>query len=266
MGTCRNHPISWETMDPLPFIFSIPHGSGRLPPGSRGLYALTDQEIADSVDTGTLEIFGELRVLGKVQAEWSRLVVDLNRSPRDRSPKGVVALVDYQGRRIYLPEKEPAGALLRERLRTYYLPYHRRLNALLAAPGVLGLFDCHSLNGVGPIEAPDAGRRRRDINLGNRALSERGAGTCPARTLAALARSFEEQGFSVSLNDPYEGGFITARYGRLLRRAGRFAVQIEINQDLYVSGRGGLTDEERVIRTRKRVELALRRFSQWCVR
>ena len=41
-----------------------------------------------------------------------------------------------------------------------------------------------------------------------------------------MARAFEEEGFSVSLNDPYAGGYITAHYGALLARAGKIAVQM----------------------------------------
>jgi N-formylglutamate amidohydrolase len=45
---------------------------------------------------------------------------------------------------------------------------------------------------------------------------------------------FKRNGFSVSLNHPYSGGFITTHYGEQLVAAKCFAVQIEINQDLYM--------------------------------
>jgi N-formylglutamate amidohydrolase len=43
-----------------------------------------------------------------------------------------------------------------------------------------------------------------------------------------------EWGFSVSVNQPYSGGFITTHYGHELVERGKMTVQMEINQQLYV--------------------------------
>jgi N-formylglutamate amidohydrolase len=105
---------------------------------------------------------------------------------------------------------------------------------------VRGLLDCHSLNGIGPKQSPDPGERRKDIVLGNNG-GGRGNGnrpgkiTCPKETLRLMKESFEKAGFSVALNHPYAGGFITTHYGQPLRKSGRIAVQIEVNQDLFLA-------------------------------
>lgn len=223
----------------LPFIISIPHCSGRIPDVIRPALALSSEEIADSVDWGTREIFGSLDAADTLRARWSRLVVDLNRDPERSDAKGVIARIDYSGRPVYRTGMAPFGTEVNERLRKYYWPYHLRLKEALDDHRVKGLFDGHSLNGVGPSEAPDAGRKRRDIVLSNNGdhagemTPTLGPTTCPSDLLALMKEAFIRAGFSVALNDPYSAGYITTHYGRILAEAGKFAVQVELNQYLF---------------------------------
>jgi N-formylglutamate deformylase len=222
-----------------PFVISLPHCSSRIPPDIRRSMALTDQEIEESTDVGTAEIFGAVPAMKVLCAEWSRLTVDLNRDPAQRDEKGVVAFIDYEGRNIYRKDCMPDETEVERRIHAYYRPYHDRLRAVLRNPGVVGLIDCHSLYGIGPPEAPDPGEKRRDLVLSNNGDREgrdhpiRGRATCSSDLLSAIRRIFEDHGFSVSINRPYAGGFITTHYGHELASAGKMAVQIEINQDLY---------------------------------
>ena len=196
--------------------------------------------MVDSVDVGAREIFGSLPAERVLCAPWSRLVVDLNRSPDQRDAKGLVALVDYHGRSVYGPHSTPDEKEIEDRLTAYYQPYHRQLQKALKMALIKGLLDCHSLKGIGPPEAPDAGKKRKDIILGNNGGPAgeinpvRGETTCASALLNFMKQVFEEKGFSVSLNVPYAGGFIAAHYGRTLVANGKMALQIEINQDLYV--------------------------------
>ena len=226
----------------LPFVISIPHCGTRVPEELRSSMALNRREILESVDSGTSEIFSRIPAQVIVQAQWSRLVVDLNRNPLQRDGKGVVALTDYHGRRIFKTGSEPPPGQIEQRVRDYHTPYHEQLQHALKRPDCLALFDCHSLNGTGPADAPDAGQKRKDIVLSNngdaggRPRTNAGAVTCPPDLMLTIAEQFEQQGFSVSLNVPYKGGYIINHYARQLVQNGRFAVQIEINQDLYMKG------------------------------
>jgi N-formylglutamate amidohydrolase len=47
-----------------------------------------------------------------------------------------------------------------------------------------------------------------------------------------VADHFQKHGFSVALNDPYPGGFITAHHGRPADN--QHAIQIEISRALYM--------------------------------
>ncbi len=252
----------------LPFVLSIPHCSEALPKGLRSDIALSDREIAESVDFGSREIFAHMAAHRVIAAQWSRLVVDLNRSPANRSAKGIVALRDYHGRDVFKPEKAPSEAQIEERIRRYAEPYHQAIAAALQDATVIGLIDCHSLNGIGPADAPDHGMRRRDITLSNngdgqgRLQADGKPLTCPARTLQTASAAFEAQGFSVSLNHPYRGGNIINHYGGLLKFQHRFALQIEMNQDLYMERDAIIPDAERLRVIALRVEQAL---VQWAI-
>lgn len=223
----------------LPFVISIPHCSGEIPESIRPTLALSPEAIEESVDWGTREVFGSLNAAAVLWARWSRLVVDLNRDPGRRDAKGVIATVDYSGRQVYHAGTAPDTTQIEERLMQYYRPYHLRLREALKDDRIKGLIDGHSLYGIGPAEAPDPGRRRKDIVLSNNGdrngepTPSLGTTTCSVEVLHKIRQVFVDAGFSVSLNDPYTAGFITAHYGRHLVEKGKFAVQIEINQDLF---------------------------------
>ncbi len=224
----------------LPFVISLPHCSGRIPKEVRWRIRLTNTEVADAVDVGTREIFGRLPAKRVLCSEWSRLVVDLNRPPDQREAKGPVALVDYHGRLIYRSGAAPDEKEILRRLKTHYEPYHRQLEKAVFMADVKGLLDCHSLQGIAPAEAPDRGRKRKDITLGNNGGPEgkrdpsRGELTCATPFLWFVKEVFEKAGFSVAINVPYAGGFIVTRYGPVLVARGKLALQIEINQNLYL--------------------------------
>ncbi|MFO7750720.1 MAG: N-formylglutamate amidohydrolase [Desulfobacteraceae bacterium] len=247
----------------LPFLLSLPHCAANVPWWLEEQLALDHGEIYESVDMGSDEVFGSLPARRVIKAEFSRLVVDLNRGADQSGAKGVIAQTDYHGRRIYLSGRYPDPGQRAKLLDQCYHPFHEKLSSALADPGVQALFDCHSLEGTGPCDAPDAGEKRRDIVLSNNG-DERGRKqknssgiTCPPKTLALVRRAFVSQGFSVAVNVPYKGGFITRHYGQYLMEKKKFALQIELNQDLFLLSGKTVLDNDKIASTRKRVHAAL---------
>ena len=243
----------------LPFVMSLPHCSGKIPAHIRRAMVLTRMELFDAVDLGTREVFGCMPAEQILCAEWSRLVVDLNRPPHQRGTKGPVALVDYHGRSVYRPDAIPDERTIAHRLSAYYTPYHRQLEKAIAKAHIKGLLDCHSLNGIGPSEAPDAGKQRKDIILGNNGGPDgecnplRGEVTCAPALLKFMKRVFQRAGFSVSLNVPYAGGFIVSHYGPALWQSDKMAVQIEINQNLYMDSETEEIIPQKAVDARSRI-------------
>ena len=243
----------------LPFVISIPHCSSRVPEEIRQSIILNDLELQESVDSGSREIFQSLPVEAVLSAQWSRLTIDLNRNPERRDKKGVIAQVDYYGRSIYnsgfiLDEKE-----IKRRLAKYYWPFHNRLMKALERPHIKALFDCHSLNGIGPAEAPDVGEKRKDIILSNNgdkngnSDGSRGKITCPSEYMHMMKKIFEKKGFSVSINDPYAGGFIMKHYGKKFAFNGKISIQVEINQNLCLAPSSKHLSKDRVNHIKNRV-------------
>ncbi|MDX2511679.1 MAG: N-formylglutamate amidohydrolase [Desulfobacterales bacterium] len=232
----------------LPFVISIPHCSARVPEEIQATLALNDQQIIESVDFGTQEIFGSLPAQATVMAQWSRLMVDLNRGPLETGPKGVAALADYHGRSIYKQGAAPDQEILAERVTRFHHPYHDQVAHALGNANAIGLIDSHSLNGTGPADAPDPGKRRKDVVLSNNGDSSGaprkgfGSTSCSPKRLHRFKAAFQRQGLSVSMNAPYQGGYTVKHYGQQLVKEGRFAVQIELNQDLYMHP-GNLTPQ-----------------------
>jgi N-formylglutamate deformylase len=222
----------------LPLVITLPHCSALIPPEAAPGLALGPSEVAMSVDLGSTEVFGPLPALELLPAPFSRLAVDLNRAPDDLGPKGVVAHLDYAGRAVFIPGREPDSAAKRAAVERWWRPWHQRLAAALARPGVTALIDGHSLDGLGPAEAPDPGARRADVVLSNRGGADGEAApdkelTCPPELLRRLGAALEAEGLTVAYNTPYSGGHVIARYGPELMARGLAAVQIELNKDLY---------------------------------
>lgn len=232
------------------------------------MLAVDQKEIDKSVDLGTDFIFETHQVLACFKAEWSRVVVDLNRAPDENRRLGVVATMDYHRKSLYPPGQEPDDAEIQRRLEQYYWPFHNRLAVALATPGLKMFFDCHSLTNVAPAAAPDAGQTRADVVLGNNGGPDGGPDdnggpvTCPPEALEIVAAAFRGQGFSVSLNQPYRGGYITRHYGKILTGKGARACQIEINEGLYSTAGCGTIDYIRAKDVRERVRAVFKQVAE----
>jgi N-formylglutamate amidohydrolase len=252
----------------LPFAMSVPHGSFLIPENIRSSMAITQREILESTDLGTREIFTQLPVMVTLWSRWSRLVVDLNRDFRQRDPEGVVPEVDYYERNIYRENCRPEEEEVERRLKEYYWPYHHRLKEAIGNPEIKVLFDCHSLTRIGPPGAPDPLKWRKDIVLGNNGNHKGeldpslGDITCSAETIQMMKEVLNRSGFSVSVNQPYSGGFITTHYGHELIKKGRMAVQIEINQDLYVDNASLQLDRNKLADIANRLQQVFREIAR----
>lgn len=240
----------------LPLVLGLPHCASALPPEIAPTLALDPLRCLVEADLGTAEVFAGLPVLACLRAQWSRLAVDLNRDANDRGPQGVVALVSFGGRPVFLPGREPGPEEIERRLAAYYHPYHQRLAQALATPGLKAFLDCHAMDPVGPPKAPDAGRARAQVVLGNR-----GGDTCSMEMLKRLGQAIADQGFEVAYNTPYSGGFITRHYGPGLKARGVMAAQIELNKAMYLDLARQELIAPRLEEVRRRLQEALGRFA-----
>jgi len=185
-----------------------------------------------------------------IRAHFPRCYVDVNREPYELDPRmfdgrlpsfantrsmrvagglGTVARVVGDAQEIYR-QRIPVDDAIR-RIEGLYKPYHRALRRLFTRVhrdfGAAVLIDCHSM----PSSAGAKDERpRADVVLGDRYGT-----SCVAAVAETIESTLRAQGYSVSRNKPYAGGFITEHYGN--PAAGLHAIQLELNRALYMDER-----------------------------
>lgn len=128
-----------------------------------------------------------------------------------------------------------------DRLDQFYHPYHRALDRLVAETaerfGHCLLIDCHSMPSR---VARFPGGRPIDVALGDRHGT-----SCAPMLLDAATEALTAEGLRVAHNQPYAGGFTTARHGRPER--GQHALQIELNRALYMHESPVAADDRAIV-------------------
>lgn len=213
-------------LDRPAFLISCEHGGNRIPPEYQKLFAGA-QPLLDShrgYDIGILPLarnFARLLQAPLVASEISRLLVDLNRSERNRN------LFSEFTRGL------PAGAR-RELLATYYHPYRglvrQKLKKLIDSEGAVIHLSVHSFT-------PEMDGRVRPVDIGllydpARMAESEFCGLWCELLQAALPE------LRIRRNAPYRGtsdGLVTA-----LRQefpAGQYlGIEVEVNQALPTAG------------------------------
>ena len=246
----------FEVLEPAslrgPIVFNSPHSGNVYPHAFLSTSRLDIATLRRSEDSFVDELI--LGVLERghpvMRAHFPRCYVDVNREPYELDPRmfegrlpsfantrsmrvagglGTVARVVGDAQEIY-SKRIPVDDAIR-RIESLYKPYHRALRRLFTRVhrdfGAAVLVDCHSMPSTAG--AKDE-RPRADIVLGDR------YGTSCVPVVAEIIEStLREQGYVVSRNKPYAGGFITEHYGN--PAVGLHAVQLEINRALYMDER-----------------------------
>lgn len=218
----------------LPILLSIPHGSERVPAELRPRVCITPADLFHDGDAFTEDIYDlNGTVACVVKAAVARAFVDLNRAPDDRPPQnpdGVVKSATCLDRPIYQPGLEPDQVLADQLVARYHAPYHALLEEKNRDPSLALALDCHSMLAAAPPISATPGRPRPLF-----CLSNRNGATAPDELLRALASAisaaFDVSPDAIGLNDPFQGGYITRRYG-----GGPVPwVQVEMNRSLYLA-------------------------------
>lgn len=234
----------------LPLVIDSPHSGLIMPPDFAP--AAPRAALLTTCDRYVDELWSDAPSLGApvLAALFPRAYIDPNRAETDIDPDllsrpwtGPVRATDYSRRgmglirRNALPGVPMYDAPLRpedvqRRLERYYRPYRTALGGLLdeAAAGAGGSvwhLNCHSMKSRGNAMNTDAGQPRCDF-----VLSDRRGITCGPDFTVFLAETLVGRGYSVSVNDPYQGGDLVATCGRPAE--GRHSLQVEVNRALYL--------------------------------
>jgi N-formylglutamate deformylase len=178
-------------------------------------------------------------------AQCSRAVVDLNRSRNaidhsmftqvfEHEPVSEKQMIKY-GLGVF-PNKIFGKTILKSplpfsyaihMLEHYYDPFHKSLNKqIMYLNNTFGFcyhIDLHTM----PSKALLNFKKEPDIVLGDNFGK-----SCSIGLINYFQNVFQENGFTVEVNNPYAGGFITRNYGNPSK--GVHTIQIEINRKIYM--------------------------------
>ncbi len=217
----------------VPIVASIPHTGTFVPNEIRQLFANSDVADLPMTDWFLHELYDFLPDLGigVIAANYSRYVIDLNRSPvplelyPGRFETKLVSDKDFQGNEIF--SSYPSDEQIDKYKKTVHQPYHAALDDMLQEVinihGEVYLFDLHSIAKHATMIHAELDK---DIYLGNRDNK-----SSSQAWLASVEHEFLQNSISVQKNTPYKGGYITHHYGLA---DNVHAVQIEMNQNLYL--------------------------------
>lgn len=221
-----------------PLLISVPHAGTGVPPEVLERFSNRARQLPDTdwyVDR--LYAWAPSAGAGMLVTPVSRFVIDMNRPPDDAPLYdfsgsglriGLVPATTFSGDPVYQQGCEPGTQEKRQRVETYWNPYHQCLQAELTRIrdrfGHAVLLDAHSIRS----EAPLLFRGRLpDLNLGSN-----DGGSAAPDLLAAVGSVLGESEFSLVVDGRFKGGYITRHYG--VPDSGVHALQLEMAQSAYM--------------------------------
>lgn len=239
----------------VPIIVSVPHAGTAFPDELQPHFKKELITPPDDTDHFVEKLYDFVSELGitMIYANYSRWVIDLNRSPENQSlyndGRIITALTpttDFFGNDIYAKEEYHPNQIEVERRKTlYFQPYYQQLTVLLKETkeqfGQALLWDAHSIRRYVPTirtEAfPDLILGDNDEQSADKELIE--------TTLSKLANS----DFELKHNTPFKGGNITRHFGQPAENI--HALQLEMAKPLYMDDTEQKYDEERAVKVKK---------------
>jgi len=230
-----------------PILITVPHAGNIYPDlfiknlkinlcEVRRIEDYQSNKILDQIDEQMADI---------IIAQCSRAVVDLNRSRNaidhsmftqvfEHEPVSEKQMIKY-GLGVF-PNKIFGKTILKSplpfsyaihMLEQYYDPFHKSLNKqIMYLNNTFGFcyhIDLHTM----PSKALLNFKKEPDIVLGDNFGK-----SCSIELINYFQNVFQENGFTVEVNNPYAGGFITRNYGNPSK--GVHTIQIEINRKIYM--------------------------------
>lgn len=237
-----------------PVVVTSPHSGSDYPTAFLAASRLSAHDLRQSEDMYVDALFAEAPNFGAtlIAARYPRSFVDLNRGaneidpdlveddlpvhreqslPRVQAGLGTIPRIVAEDTPIY-DDKLSIDEIAR-RMREIYHPFHAMLEDEVANLrnnfSTALLVDAHSMPSLATRNSAPRNRSAQiDIVLGTchgRA--------CTDRITDFVSQYFRRSGYTIALNRPYAGGYITSHFGR--PHAASHAIQIEINRALYMN-------------------------------
>jgi len=238
-------PVFRHHSGDFPLLVSVPHDGRDIPDDIQERMTEPGRSIPDTDwDVARLYEFATDLGASTVIANFSRYVVDLNRSAEDQAlypgqvATGLCPEYTFAGEAIYRSGGVDDDEKTR-RTNQYWRPYHDHIRetliAMRAQHGFALLWDAHSI--------PSAVPRLFDGELPELNLGSNSGASCKAAIDEAIVAVAIESSFDAVSNGRFKGGYITRHYGD--PENGIHALQLEIAQRAYMSEETGSFDTKK---------------------
>lgn len=238
----------------VPIVLSIPHCGTEFPQELKAQFRPDLIAAPDDTDWFVHRLYDFAAALGisVIHSTFSRWVIDLNRDPQSkplytdgRISTPLCPATTFAGEPLYKDERnEVDAAEVKRRLGIYYMPYHQQLAKkileLKSRFGKVLVWECHSIRQFVPTIHPE---KFPDLILG----TNDGKSADSAMTDAVMGQ-LKKGKYSVSLNHPFKGGYITRHFGN--PSEDQHAMQLEITKVNYMSDSEKEYDEKRAANVR----------------
>lgn len=256
----------------LPILIIIPHGGQLIPDELSGYEQIDRFGVFIDSDSCANQLFNFEEAAVKIDTYISRLFVDTDRSPLalpSRSYDGVIKKESISGRAVFEGKAFPDNIAISNIIRRYHLPFHDAIGRSIKNDGIKFILECHTMMPVGQRNAPDAGRPRPLVSIGNIAEEKcNSALTCPKRLAEAFLerfnKPFSNENYTVTskyLISKQSGGYIMEKYGtgkipmlRLSISTSLFLTDKYFNYD-YLT-----VDENRIDELKRKIWIAIEGF------
>ena len=248
--------VRGATQQLIPLVLDSPH-SGTFYPSDFG-HQVPIEQLRWGEDTHVERLFEDVLDIGGVMIDalFPRTYIDPNRArsdlkvddlcdggagklpfelkPSAKSKRGI-GLIWTRAPVLRSPmyQHPISPAVVMHRLSRYYDVYHDKISQILDAThrrfGYFIHVNCHSMaSRVKSSTLEEEESMRPDFVIG-----DRDGTTCAQGVTRQLERSLKQQGYSVSINDPYKGVELVRAYSD--PQVGRHSVQLEVNRRLYMN-------------------------------
>ncbi len=231
-----NTPIYDLYPGTTPLLVSVPHVGTQIPPALQSRLVPRALDVEDT-DWHLARLYDFVRAQGAglIVPRHSRFVVDLNRPPENTPMYAGANNTElcptrfFTGDPLYRDGQVPDASEVRQRVATYWQPYHdalrSELDRLRVQHGHAVLFDGHSIKSELPWLFEG---KLPDLNLG----TANGAACAPALQHALGEVLAAPSPFKHVINGRFKGGYITRHYGQPAQ--GFHAVQLEMCWSTYM--------------------------------
>ena len=227
-------------------LVSIPHSGEDVPAEFWPLLSAdlatmredVDFKVDALVDIEALQRAG----VGVLVAHVHRVCVDLN---RDEKNCILFWMQNTQG--VTQVKERPAAGYEQELVDRYHRPFFEVYTSLLRdlerrTPGPVPVVDLHSM----PSRPTAYHMKQNPHQQQTRAefcISDQHGKTCDPAFIARFGELLRAQRYSVAVNDPYVGGFVTTFVNRFRTNN----IQIEINRGIYMDEASKMLDPQRAL-------------------